>query len=96
MAMETSAILEMSLSSILKPDLALQLQQLCAIQTVGGFLRAWHDPRGQKQIEQIFETPSQARQAAATCSAWLGQVARYVPAPVPTWWASDRDPRPDA
>jgi hypothetical protein len=91
MSMEVNAILQMPLSQVMRPDIALQLQQLHAIQTVGGFLRHWRDPRGKQRIEQAFESATQARHAAAVCAAWLGYSSVYLPTAVPTWWRNDVD-----
>jgi hypothetical protein len=67
------------------------LQQVLQLYTVGGFLRAWASPRNQKSIEQLFDTPGQARHAAAVCAAWLGARSAFTPAPSTAcgWWRAD-------
>ena len=84
-----SAILRMPLRHFMRSDIALQLEHLCSIHSVGGFLSAWRRPDVQPRIELAFETPGQARQAAAVCLAWLGRPALFVPSPVPIWWHDD-------
>lgn len=66
------------------------LQQMHQVYTVGCFLRAWRSPRVQKSIEQLFDSPEQARHAAATCAAWLGfkSPANHDPV-VGGWWNGD-------
>ena len=65
-------VLSLPLASVMRTEIALPLQHMHSIYTVGCFLRAWRNPRNHKGIEQIFDTPEQARHAAATCAAWLG------------------------
>jgi len=83
-------VLSLSLSDVMRSEIAMPLQQVLQLYTVGCFLRAWRSPRGQKAIEQIFDTPEQARHAAATCAAWLGFNSRALHEPVPAWWVGDR------
>lgn len=86
---DPSAVLRMPLRQFMRADIALQLEHLYAIHSVGGFLNAWRRPDLQPRIELAFETTGQARQAAAVCLAWLGQPAMFVPSPVPAWWHDD-------
>lgn len=65
-------ILDIPLTSVLKPEIALSLQQVLRIYTVGNLIDAWQDPRDQKRIEQLFDTPDQARHAVSVCATWLG------------------------
>ncbi len=71
------------------------LQQMMQIYTVGHFLSAWRNPRHQKRIEQVFDSPDQARHAVSVCSAWLG--APHVPMVLPDgeWWHADAKPTAD-
>src|SRR6266478_7866252 len=71
-AMTRNPILGLPLNEVMRSDIALPLQQVLKVYTVGNFLSAWRNPKSQKSIEQCFETPQQARHAAATCAAWLG------------------------
>jgi hypothetical protein len=73
----------------MRPEIALPLQAMLDIYTVGGFLRAWRSPRTQRSIEQLFDSPEQARHAAATCAAWLGVRTLATHEPVPAWWTGD-------
>jgi len=54
------------------------------------FLSAWRNPKSQKSIEQCFETPQQARHAAATCAAWLGVGVPPTAGPVAAWWRDEK------
>jgi hypothetical protein len=65
-------ILDVPLSTVLKADIALTLQQLLRVYTVGNLIDAWQDPREQHRIEQLFESPDQARHAVSVCATWLG------------------------
>lgn len=87
--MSKNPILGVSLSEVMRPEIALPLQQMLHLYTVGQFLSAWRNPKNQKLIEQIFESPQQARHAAATCAAWLGIYAPPTHSPVPAWWRGD-------
>ena len=57
---------------------------------VGCLLRAWRSPKCQRSIEKLFDSPEQARHAAATCAAWLGFDTRAIHEPVPAWWVDER------
>ena len=76
----------------MREEIALPLQHVLKIYTVGNFLNAWRSPKYQKNIEQLFESPQQARHAAATCAAWLGVRTPAAPNPVPAWWPRDGEP----
>lgn len=69
-------------------EIAMSLQAL-KIHTVGSLLHAWRNPRNQRSIEQIFDSPEQARHALTTCSAWLGIETPAIANPVGAWWAGD-------
>ncbi|HEX2972582.1 MAG TPA: hypothetical protein VHP11_09625 [Tepidisphaeraceae bacterium] len=85
-------ILSIPLTAVMRPEIALTLQQVLQLHTVGNFLGAWRNPKSQRSIEQIFDSPQQARHAAATCAAWLG--IRIIPSvsPVTAWWREDEPP----
>ena len=82
-------ILGLPLTTVMRAEFALPLQDVLQIYTVGCLLKAWRSPRKQKSIEQIFDTPEQARHAAATCCAWLGIKTLAAHETVPAWWAGD-------
>jgi hypothetical protein len=86
-------ILDLPLNQVLRPEIALPLQQVLHLYTVGNFLRAWKSLKTQRSIEQLFETPSQARHAAQVCATWLG--VNTVPAHeiVSAWWRHDDEPQ---
>jgi hypothetical protein len=65
-------ILDVPLTSVLRPEIALSLQQVLRVYTVGNLVESWQDPRDQRRIEQLFESPDQARHAVSVCAAWLG------------------------
>lgn len=67
-----NAILDVSLTEFLRPAIALSLQHVLKLYTVAHLLEAWNTPREQRRIEQIFDTPQQARHAVSVCAAWLG------------------------
>ena len=82
-------VLTIPLSSVMRSEIALPLQHMLQLYTVGCFLKAWRNPRNHKSIEQIFDTPEQARHAAMTCAAWLGIRTQATHEPVPAWWAEE-------
>lgn len=89
--MTKNPVLELPIDQVMRPQIALPLQQVLKIYTVGNFLNAWRSPRSQKQIEQIFDSAEQARHAAATCAAWLGVKTPVTHNLVPAWWPGDAD-----
>jgi hypothetical protein len=82
-------ILDLPVTAVMRAQIALPLQQVLNIYTVGGFLKAWRSPKNQRMIEQIFDTPQQARHAAAICAAWLGIRTLAEHKPVAPWWNGD-------
>lgn len=82
-------IVDLPLNVVVRPEIALPLQQFLKLQTVGQFIRAWRNPRNQKSIEQLFDTPEQARNAAQICYTWVGASNRAtIPISTP-WWVPD-------
>ena len=75
----------------MRSEIALTLQHVLKIPTVGTLLNAWRNPKNQRSIEQVFDTPTQARHAIAVCAAWLGIQTLAAPNPVPEWWPRDED-----
>jgi len=83
-------ILDLPLADVMRSEIALQLQRMLNLQTVGSFLKAWGNPRNHKNIEQVFDSPEQAHHAAATCAAWLGiRIAVGHDPKLGWWWPSD-------
>ena len=82
-------VLSLPLCAVMRSEIALPLQHMFQIYTVGCFLKAWRSPRNQKRIEEIFDTPEQARHAATTCAAWLGIRTPATHEIVPAWWAEE-------
>ena len=83
-------ILALPLSAVMRSEIALPLQHMLKIYTVGCLLKAWRSPRNQKNIEQLFDSPEQARHAVGTCAAWLGFQTQALHEPVRAWWHGDR------
>lgn len=89
-------VMNVSLNQVMRSEIALPLAHIMNIHTVGQFVRAWRSPRNQKSIEQIFDTPEQARHAAAVCSTWVGATTRATTMPPITWWVADDPPAASA
>lgn len=70
----------------MRPEIALPLQHVLKLYTVGSLLKAWRNPKNHRSIEQVFDTPEQARHAIATCANWLGINTLAHHEPVPAWW----------
>jgi hypothetical protein len=73
----------------MRSEIALPLQQVLQLYTVGNFLSAWRNPRNHKSIEQVFDSPQQARHAASICAAWLGVQMPATPNTAGGWWRQD-------
>ncbi|MGH7178612.1 MAG: hypothetical protein ACREJC_14640 [Tepidisphaeraceae bacterium] len=86
---ERDPILNMPLNQVLHRQFALPLQQILQLYTVGHFLSAWQSPRCQRSIEQVFDDPRQAQQAAHVCAAWVGLESAPLPIRVQQWWADE-------
>lgn len=82
-------VLDLPLSSVMRPEIALPLQHVLNLYSVGSLLKAWRSPKNHRSIEQVFDTPEQARHAVAVCAAWLGIQTRPSHEPVPAWWPGD-------
>ena len=82
-------ILALPLSAVMRSEIALPLQHVMSIYTVGCLLKSWRSARNHKGIERFFDTPEQARHAVATCAAWLGIQTQATHEPVPAWWVGD-------
>jgi len=70
----------------MRPEIALPLQHVLQLYTVGSLLKAWRNPKNHKSIEQVFDSPQQARHAIAVCAAWLGVQSLAAPNTVAAWW----------
>ena len=89
--MMKNPIRELPLTQVMRPEIALTLQHVLRIYTVGSLLDAWRNPKSQRSIEQVFESPQQARHAVATCATWLGvQWDGMQRAGAGGWWTDDR------
>ena len=90
-------ILDLPLSEVMRPEIALTLQHVLQIYTVGNFLKAWRNPKNHKSIEQLFDTPQQARHAAAVCATWLGVQTKPTHSnALGAWWIGDERQSVDA
>lgn len=85
------------LTEVMRTEIALLLRQGFHFFTVGDFLSGWSDPRCRRFIQQAFDEPRQAQQAAATCAAWMGTPAPAACWGVIAWWQPEpNEPsRPD-
>ena len=90
--MSRNPILDLPLTEVMRSEIALPLQQILSIYTVGSLLTAWRHPKNHKSIEQIFDTPQQARHAVAVCAAWLGVKTPAAPSSISGWWTIDSTP----
>ena len=90
--MSRNPILDVPLIDVMRPEIALPLQQMMHLFTVGQFLRAWAAPKNHQRIERVFDSPEQAHHAATVCAAWLGCKSSFTPPaePVVGWWSEDR------
>jgi hypothetical protein len=89
--MTQNPVLDVPLDQVMRPEIALPLRHVLQIYTVGQFLRSWKNPANHKDIEQLFDTPQQARHAVAVCAAWLGirSPAQTQPPLLTGWWRND-------
>jgi hypothetical protein len=96
--MSRNPILNVPLTEVMRSEIALPLGQVLQIYTVGSFLQAWSNPGNQRVIEEVFDTPEQARHAAAVCAGWLGAKTTFTPPPLPVlgWWRVDERQAPAA
>jgi hypothetical protein len=91
--MSRNPVLDLALSGVMRSEIALSLQSM-KLHTVGSLLKAWGNPREQRGIEQIFDSPEQARHAMTTFACWLGMKTPALAKPVTAWWAGDVAPTP--
>ena len=82
-------VLDLPLNDVMRSEIALPLQHVLKLYSVGSLLNAWRNPKNHRSIEQVFDTPQQARHAIAVCAAWLGVQTLATPDPVPAWWVRD-------
>jgi hypothetical protein len=87
--MRRNPILDLPLSAVLRTEIALPLQQILNINTVGALLTAWRSPLNHPHIEDLFDSAAQARNAIATCATWLGVRMQPSAGAVGGWWRSD-------
>ncbi len=92
MSLSKNPILDLPLSEVMRSEIALPLQHVLRLPTVGSLLNAWRNPKNHRSIEQVFDTPQQARHAIAVCAAWLGVQSLASPGTVPAWWTGDEAP----
>jgi hypothetical protein len=83
-------VLNLPLTDVMRSEIALPLQHVLHLYTVGNFLRAWRNPVNHKSIEEVFDSPEQAHHAAAVCAAWLGVRTTVTNnLNVGGWWTAD-------
>jgi len=89
--MAKNPVLNLPLTNVMRPEIALPLQQILHLYTVGQFLRAWRNPRNHSSIEQVFDSPEQAHHALTVCAAWVGVRTSVANNPdVGFWWPEDQ------
>lgn len=79
-------VLDVPLADVLRADIALPLQHLLKIYTVGSFLRAWENPAAQPSITHLFDSADDAHSAAALCATWAGWTNAALPAGSAAGW----------
>jgi hypothetical protein len=84
--MYKNPVLDVPLASVIRPEIALPLQHVLKLHTVGGLLKAWRSPRNHRRIEEVFDSAEQARHAVATCANWIGIQTFAYHEVVPAWW----------
>ena len=73
--MSKNPVLDLPIGHVMRHEIALPLQHVLKIYTVGNFLNAWRSPKHQRNVEQVFDTRSR----------------RVMPLPpVPPGWVSRR------
>ena len=87
--MARNPVLDLPLTAVMRMEIALPLQQCRNINTVGALLAAWRSPGNHESIEDLFDTPQQARNAVAVCATWLGVRMAPTKTPIDGWWRSD-------
>lgn len=85
---DRNPILDVPLNQVLKAEIALCLQQMLRVYTIGNLVELWQDPRDQRRIEQLFDTPEQAGHAVSVCAAWLGYDTFVMSKPKTDPWLS--------
>jgi hypothetical protein len=94
--MARNPVLDVPLTSVIRREIALPLQQVLHLQTIGSLLKAWRNPKNQKSIEEVFDSPEQARHAIAVCATWLGIQCAPSAITIPAWWPHDERRTMDA
>jgi hypothetical protein len=84
--MSRNPILKLPLNEVMRSEIALPLQHILQLYTVGSLLNAWRNPRNHHSIEQVFDSPQQARHAISVCAGWLGVRTPVPPDPISGWW----------
>ena len=90
--MANNPIGDLPLHHVMRQEIALTMQYILQIYTVGGFVAAWRSPKRQRSIEQVFDTPQQARHAAAVCGTWLGHPTVPIDHAAGAWWPTSQQP----
>lgn len=87
--MARNPVLDLPLSDFMRSEIALPLQHVLNLYTVGSLLRAWRNPKNHTSIEGVFDSPAQAHHAIAVCAAWLGINTHASVETVSAWWVND-------
>lgn len=84
-----TAVWDLPLAQVMRGELALSLASLLNIYTVGALLQAWRRQPAQEAIEQVFDTPEQARHAISVLYSWMDFDVPPTAVPVPEWWIDE-------
>ena len=87
--MSRNPILSLPLDRIMRPEIALPLQQVLQLHTVGALLNAWRSPKNHKSIERVFDSPQQAQRRWRRSRAWLGVGVSAQPTTISHWWLEE-------
>ena len=87
--MPRNPVLDLPLTAVMRTEIALPLQQILQINTVGALLSAWRHSGNHESIEDLFDSPQQARNAVAVCATWLGVQMRPQATLPSGWWRKD-------
>ena len=55
--MSKNPILDLPLCEVMRSEIALPLQHVLKLPTVGSLLNAWRNPKNHRSIEQVFDSP---------------------------------------
>ena len=69
-------VLTIPLSSVMRSEIALPLQHVLKLYSVGSLLNAWRNPKNHRSIEQVFDNP---RYKDRSCPGGIRQLTVVYP-----------------